>query len=287
MLAIPPDQIAPRPTLHLSGPKLRTALASLIQAAETVGGLERFVVALQFKSDAFRERLDNGKAARLDRGSFDEILPLMPTARRRAPSLIERIGWESMRHALAVLLEGAHVTSGAASRLDDFGRRLAPGAEHRFVRDLAAEILHNVLPEHYPLMTRWMWDTKTNTGVLREIWHDPIAGDDTDHVVIDVPDDHETFLVLREELSQFLSSEGIFRDMLWYVDVLAAHVYANYINAQGGAWLKTDFGSESDPIEHTRRLLGLDYRGAGLQRRSRRHDVATNPGGARQLPPNR
>lgn len=129
---------------------------------------------------------------------------------------------------------------------------------HRFLRDLAAELLHNTLPEHYPLMQRWIWDTKSNSGVLREIWHDPTAGDDTDHIVIDVADGYETHLMLREELSQFLADNGVFRDMLWHVDLICAQIYGDYINAQGGAWLKTDFGSESDPLEHTRRILGLD-----------------------------
>jgi len=77
-------------------------------------------------------------------------------------------------------------------------------------------------------------------------------------MLIDVHDHHETFLVLREELSQFLADNGVFRDMLWYVDLLQAQIYGDYINAQGGAYLKTEFGSDTDPLEHTRRILGLD-----------------------------
>lgn len=131
----------------------------------------------------------------------------------------------------------------------------------RFLRDLAAELLHACHPEHYPLMTRWVWDAAANTGVVREIWHDAASGsDDVDRIVIDLPDEHETFLVLREDLSQFLSDNGIFRDVLWYGDLLLAQVYAIYINAQGGAYLKGDFQAVGDPLEHTRRMLGLDLR---------------------------
>ena len=65
---------------------------------------------------------------------------------------------------------------------------------------------------------------------------------------------------MREELSQFLADNGVFRDVLWYIDLLLGQVYADYINAQGGAYLKTDFASESDPLEHTRRILGVDAR---------------------------
>ncbi len=71
-------------------------------------------------------------------------------------------------------------------------------------------------------------------------------------------DGYETYLVLREELSQFLTDNGVFQDTLWYVDLLTAQVYAGYICAQGGVYLRADFSSPHDPLEHTRRMLGLD-----------------------------
>jgi hypothetical protein len=99
-----------------------------------------------------------------------------------------------------------------------------------------------------------MWDTRSNTGVLREIWH----GEDVDHVRIEVEDRYETFLVLREELAQFLASQGVYRDVIHYVDLLAARVYAIYIQEQGGSYLRADFSSAEEPMVHVRRLLGLD-----------------------------
>ncbi|MFM9941176.1 MAG: hypothetical protein ACKVP7_16970 [Hyphomicrobiaceae bacterium] len=328
----------PRPTLHLSGAKLRTAWATLVHATEAVGGVERFVAALHIKSQAFQDRFANDRAVRIERVAFDEIAQLMPTVRRRVGGLIDRHGWPHVCTAIVALLHDAHVPGSADARIAAFESALATSREtvssspsprstrgegrgegrqqteleqaaaphpnplpvhvqskgrgdertfrpnDRFLRDLAAEILHNVLPEHYPLMTRWMWDTKANTGVIREIWHDPTTGDDTDHIVIEVPDTHETFLVLREELSQFLSDQGIFRDMLWYIDVLSAQIYAGYINSQGGAWLKTEFASEGDPLEHTRRILGLDARGTGLRaRRPRTGDPAIAEGAGKLL----
>lgn len=307
---------AARPVLHLSGAKLRAALAALIKAAESVGGIERLVEAARLRAEVIAERMRDGRAAPLERTSFEEIVRFMPTVRRRIGPLIDRQGWSYVRAAMADLLGDAHVPGSADSRIAAFesalraserlrgphaptpgmlsmhvsdiplldpqingggtGRETLPGgcepgparegtsraAFDRFIRDLAAELLHATYPEHYPLMTRWMWDAQANTGVLREIWHDAASGsDDVDHIVIDVPDSHDTFLVLREELSLFLSDNGIFRDMLWYVDVLAAQIYGDYINAQGGAYLKTDFNSGAvDPLEHTRRILGLDVR---------------------------
>jgi hypothetical protein len=269
-----------RPTLHLSGPKLRAALEQVIAAAETVGGIERFVAAIGLRAVVFQDRLGEGKAATLTRATFEEVLPLMPTVRRRIGAIIDAVGWPAVHTAIVALLADAKVPGTADERVAQFERDLglrsrgagdgSPAAEregaqpsyraahHRCRRDLAAELLHAVYPEHYPLMTRWVWDATPNTGVLREIWHDPVSGDDVDHIVIEAPDTHETFLVLREELSQFLSDNGIFKDMLWYVDALMAQVYAIYINAQGGAYLKGDFQAIGDPLEHTRRILGLD-----------------------------
>jgi hypothetical protein len=245
-----------RPVLDLSGPKLRASFETLIGACEPIGGIEAFAEALKLKSRLFEEWLGEGRAASLERAAFEEMSVLMPTVRRRVVDFLDAEGWPSVRSAIVDLLADAHVPDTADRRLARFRKSFESGKNRRFVRDLAAEILHNLYPEHYPLMTRWVWDAKANTGVLREIWH----GDNVDHMVIPVADTHETFLVLREELSQFLADNGVFRDMLWYVDLLLAQVYADYINAQGGAYLKTDFSSESDPLEHTRRMLGVDAR---------------------------
>jgi hypothetical protein len=114
-------------------------------------------------------------------------------------------------------------------------------------------------PERYPLMSRWVWDARANTGVIREIWH----ALDVNHIVIDIPDSYAAFLVLREELSQYLTGNGIYRDVTDYVDLLTAQVYANYICEQGGNYLRADFATPDDPMQHTRRLLGLDGVDAG------------------------
>jgi len=281
-----PEGLTPlRPVLHLSGTKLRIALERLIGASEPLGGIERFAEAVRLKSTVFQDRLADGKAATLSRASFGEIAPLMSTVRRRIEPLLDGRTWEQTHAAILALIENAHDTTIADSRIATFEsdlRRLLPppsagsvsrrdgggATSPRFIRDLAAELLHNIYPEHYPLMHRWLWDTKANSGVVRQIWHDPNGGgDDVDHVVIDVPDGYETHLVLREELSQFLADNGVFRDMLWHVDLLCAQIYGDYISAQGGAYLKADFVSDGDPLEHTRRILGLDRAARRKQKR--------------------
>ena len=160
------------------------------------------------------------------------------------------------------MLDGAAIAENADARIAAFGARFPADREHRWVRDMAAELLHTTYPGPYPLMCQWVWDAAANTGVLREIWH----GEDVDRKTLDVADGHATFLVLREELSQFLTANGVFRDVLHYVDLLCAQVYAGYVDTQGGSYLRTDFSSPEDPTQYTRRLLGLD----GLDRRTGR-----------------
>jgi hypothetical protein len=46
--------------------------------------------------------------------------------------------------------------------------------------------------------------------------------------------------------------------VLFYVDLLCAQVYAEYIGERGGSYLRADFATAEDPMLHTRRILGLD-----------------------------
>jgi hypothetical protein len=249
--------VAPaRPQLDLSGPRLRHALESLVAGADTHGGIERYMDALKLKAAVFREALatDRPGALRLDVESFRPLCSFMPTVRRRIVPWLEEPSYTSLRGALAELLEPTNDTSGTDARIARFCAVFPQDDRHRWTRDLAVELLHNLDPERYPLMTRWVWDAEANTGVLREIWHAP----DVDHLTIGARDDYETFLVLREEIAQFLSTNGVFRDVPQMVDMVCAQVYAEYICEQGGSYLRADFSAPEDPMQHTRRLLGLD-----------------------------
>jgi hypothetical protein len=249
--------VAPaRPHLDLSGPRLRRALESLVAGADTHGGIERYMDALKLKSAVFREALaaDHAGGPRLDVETFRPLCSFMPTVRRRIVPWLEEPSYTSLRGALEQLLEPTNDTSGTDARIARFCAAFPQDDRHRWTRDLAVELLHNLDPERYPLMTRWVWDAEANTGVLREIWHAP----DVDHVTIGARDDYETFLVLREEIAQFLSTNGVFRDVPQMVDMVCAQVYAEYICEQGGSYLRADFSAPEDPMQHTRRLLGLD-----------------------------
>ena len=245
-----------RPQLDLSGPRLRRALESLVDGADALGGVERYAEALKLKSAVFREALgdDALAAGRLEVATLRPLCAFMPTVRRRVTPWLEEPAFGTLRGAILELLAPTSDTSATDARIRRFCRAFPQDDAHRWTRDLAVELLHNVDPERFPLMTRWVWDMEANTGVLREIWHAP----DVDHTTIRVQDDYETFLMLREELARFLATNGVFRDVPQMVDMLCAQVYANYICEQGGSYLRADFSAPEDPMQHTRRMLGLD-----------------------------
>jgi hypothetical protein len=240
--------------LELSGPKLALVFESLVGASEEHGGIEMYVDALKAKSAAFREALGEGRARTVELADFRRLAACMATVRRRAGRYLEPANFGALRPRIAMLLDGSDDTSATDARIDAFCAAFPEDRDHRWVRDLAAEVLHNVDPELYPLMCRWVWDAQRNTGVLREIWH----GEDVDRVTIEIGDKYETFLALREELAQYLASNGVYRDAIQYVDLLTAQVYARYVAEQGGSYLRADFASQEPPLLHLQRMLGLD-----------------------------
>jgi len=241
---------------------LKRAFETLVQGTEAQGGIENWTDALKLKSRMFQQALGQGHPADLPLETFKGLCAFMASVRRRIGPYLEHTAYEDLVGAISGLLEDVRDTSTTDARLAAFCARFPQDKKHRWVRDLGAEILHGVDPERYPLMCRWVWDRKANTGVIREIWFD----DEVDNITIGVGDGYATYLMLREELSQFLTDNGVFRDVIWYVDLLCAKVYADYISAQGGVYLRADFSAPGDPMEHTRRLLGLDGVKAGSGR---------------------
>jgi hypothetical protein len=224
-----------RPVLDLSGDALRSVLQTMVAGSEEHGGVERYIDAVKLKSTMFRQALVESNIEELDLETFKGLCTFMSTVRRRISEWLNEEKFGEMRGQIVELFdESEHIDN----RIGRFCDAFPQDNRHRWVRDLAAELLHNADPERIPMMNRWVWDAKANTGVIREIWH----ADDIDRLTIRIPDNYGTYIMLREELSQFLSDNGVFRDVLYYVDVLCAQVYA----------------APEDPMQHTRRLLGLD-----------------------------
>lgn len=270
-LHMPRSAAIERPQLELSGPKLAMAFERLANGLEECGSIERHVDALKAKSLLFSHTFLDSGARGLELAPFKALCALIATVRRRVTPYLVAHRFDDLRAAIARLIEGRADTSTTDIRMAAFCAAFPEDREHRWVHDLAAEILHNLDPERYPMMQRWVWDARANTGVLREIWHAG-GGADVDQIEINVPSRYGTYLMLREELAQFLAENGVFRDVIWYVDLLTAQIYADYVGEQGGVYLRADFSRPEDPLMHLRRLLGLDGIGANGRTRLKTAD---------------
>lgn len=240
--------VPPKVALELDGPVLASTLQSLLAACEADGGVERYVEALKFKISLFQDAFKKA-GEDLSPENFAKLCMFMPTVRRRIGDYLEGGKFPNLMAAIKGLFGEGDIDA----RIRAFQNKFPKDKKHRWVRDLATEILHNTDPELHPIMHRWVWDRGTNSGVIREMWFG-----DVDSETLDVDDTYEVFLKLREELSGYLTDNGIYSDVLHYVDLLCAQTYAGYIAAQGGLYLKADFSSKEEPIVFTRRLLGLD-----------------------------
>ena len=240
--------------LDLSGPRLRRAFQDLSASAEPTGGVSRYITALTLKSALFQELMGNGAVRDLAPAAFLDLAAFIAPVRRRIGAALADHGFDRIKLALMHLLDGDPGAAAVDDRLRVFCAAFPQDRAHRWVRDLGAEVLHFTDPERIPLMTRWVWDARVGTGALREIWH----ADDVDLARIDADDGQRTIATLNQELNGFLAAEGVYRDLPFAVDLLLAHVYAGDINDRGGQYLRSDFTSDTDPMHHTRRMLGLD-----------------------------
>ncbi|MCX7891175.1 MAG: hypothetical protein N2544_02240, partial [Burkholderiales bacterium] len=123
----------------------------------------------------------------------------------------------------------------------------------RAAHDFAAECLHFRDPLRYPLMTRWMWDPATASGALREFVKNP---DHQTRLPLDARP--ETFEGARQWLAGEVEGQGIYRDIPFWVDLVAAGAYTHYFRSMTGGVLGSDFQRTGGPEEQVKKLLGID-----------------------------
>ncbi len=237
--------------LHLSGPTLEQALSALRDGAADYGGVDRLLDALAAKAEYFKSQLGDGAVQHLGEPGLYDLAAFMPSVRRHIGTAVAEHGIDHLRAALAALLENSGNPDAVDLRMAAFVSAFPSGREYRWVRDLAAEVLHFTTPGVYPLMTRWVWDARADSGVLREIWHGAPRR-------LEVGDDFQTHLNLRAELVGYVIERGFASDPEFGADLLCAQVYAGYIASQGASYLKTDFSGPGDEFKYTLRMLGLD-----------------------------
>jgi hypothetical protein len=231
-------------------------LRALLKEMEERGGPQPFVEALRRKQELFAAALPLGGAVELSREDFGTLLDCVFPARRKLAPVLGELDYGSVQAAVARLLDGE---GDLEQRIGDFCE-LVPAEQkkpRRAIWDLAAELLHFRSPEQVPLMARWVWDTRTGTGALREF----VRGNDT---MPEVPIDGRpgTYEAGRQWLAEVLTESGFYRDLPFMIDLLQAQAYSDYVKAMssGVGLIDAEFGGRQDPLEFLVKLLGIESR---------------------------
>jgi hypothetical protein len=225
--------------------------ASLLAGAERLGGAEAWLDALGEKQRRLSLALDEGAHARL--------VDLVFGARRKLGALAHE-SWiaaalaslQDDRVDLAARIEAFVAAVPVPEAADREGRRAAAKLR-RAAHDLATEVLHFRDPVRMPLMTRWVWDTSTMSGALREL---VAGGEAMQKLPLDTAPG--TFEAARQWIVDRVADRGIYRDVHFWADLVLAAAYGHYFQSMTGGVLGSDFQRAADPAEQIAMLLGID-----------------------------
>jgi hypothetical protein len=225
--------------------------ASLLSAAERLGGAEAWLDAMGEKQRRLTLALEEGAHARL--------VDLVFGARRKLGALAHEpwIGpalgalgddGTDLAGRIAAFVGAVPVAEGA----DREGRRAAAKLR-RAAHDLATEVLHFRDPVRMPLMARWVWDTHTMSGALREL---VAGGEAMQKLPLDTAPG--TFEAARQWVIERVADRGIYRDVHFWADLVLAAAYGHYFQSMTGGVLGSDFQRAADPAGQIAMLLGIE-----------------------------
>ncbi|WP_141565340.1 hypothetical protein [Ectothiorhodospira sp. PHS-1] len=249
--------ITPAPlAIRLDEKVVAGKLAALLEDMSERGGVESYFTALGGKHALFAHVLPESRPASLSAEAPLLLLECVFPARRRLGPLLREMPPAALAGAVLELVYGPGRLLG---RMEAFCDRL-PVPERKLRRaawDLAAELLHFRSPETIPLMTRWVWDTGTMSGAVREF----VPGSDSLQT-LPLELTPEALEGVRQWFAEHLTASGFYRDLPFITDLILARAYADYVRSVSGGLgiLQGDFGARQDPMELVVKLLGIDER---------------------------
>jgi len=237
----------------------REKISRMMLAMEDRGGIEEFIAAMSAKQTLFAELLDRQRLAELTQDELHVLIDTMFTARRNLMNGLAGISHENLVAGMQALLfaersvEERLTEFVALSMLGDQDRS-AKRKSQRAMWDFAAEMLHFVNPTAMPLMTRWVWDAKVQSGAMREFIR---GGDSMSEIAIGATADQ--FEAGRVWLVARLEEQGFYRDIPLMVDLVFAQAYTDYFlgMSKGLGMFDSQFGGKLEPIDFIVRLLGI------------------------------
>ncbi|WP_018873425.1 hypothetical protein [Thioalkalivibrio sp. ALJ16] len=234
---------------EIVGIKLNS-LNEAIADAGGVDGLETFIEALRSKHEVFAAIVAKGDA--MDAQDLRTLAGLVFAVRRKLGSVMG----EHQGALVDGLRDLVRADSGPDSRLERFAD--LAGEDKKLRRgfwDFGAEILHFADPEAVPLATRWVWDTGTTTGALREF----IRGNDTLRS-IPIGESLGAIEGARRWFFEALAEQGFYRDLPFVTDLVWVQAYSDYARSLSMSlgMIDNQFGAKQDPLELGVKLLGID-----------------------------
>lgn len=234
----------------------KSKLDTLLGDCEERGGVQSVADALRLKHELFAAALPAEGPAELDREGLDTLISCVFPARRKLPGILGAMDTALLSEAVNGLVYG---TQTIEQRMAAFCELIPKEQKkpRRAMWDLACELLHFRDPERIPLMARWVWDTQTGTGALREFIR---ANDGMETVPLDTRP--ESFEGARAWFSEVLAESGFYRDIPFLIDLLQAQAYSEYVKAMSSriGMIDAEFGTRHDPLELPLKILGIDAR---------------------------
>ncbi|ANB01222.1 hypothetical protein [Ectothiorhodospira sp. BSL-9] len=258
--------IRPAPLKIRLEPRIAASkLEQLLEDMKDRGGVETYLDALRSKHQVFTAALPDQRPAALRADISGVLLECVFPARRKLTGPMQNLSPEAFSEAILGLVYGR---GDLLSRMRAFCERIPTQTrkESGAAWDLAAELLHFRYPDAVPLMTRWVWDTQTMSGAVREF----VAGNEGMNVLpLEASPEH--LEGVRSWFVEHLTASGFYRDLPFVTDLILARAYSDYVRSISGGLgiLQGEFGAKQDPMELVVKLLGIDAR------RGERHAAAS------------
>jgi len=233
----------------------RNKISRLLQGADEKGGIDSFIEALEKKHRFFNDALIRDALSQLQAGDVEILLETVFTARRKLNLHAITISHQELVEAIEQLLYGSEAD--VNQRLDLFVQTLGftERKMQRAVWDWGAEMLHYTSPEAIPLMSRWVWDAKVQSGAMREFIR---GGDSMNEIPLtQTPGEFEA---ARVWIAERLREQGFYRDIAMLTNLVLAQAYTDYVlgMSKGLGMFESEFGGKLEPIEFIAKLLGIE-----------------------------
>ncbi len=256
-------EIVPAPLpLPLDSGLFAQHFAQLHETLASSGGIEPALERLAAKQRLCSAALAVARERDIEAEAIARLLGFIFTARRHLLPALDQFG---AARCAQLMRDLGDTTVPLVRRMQNFVDAM-PGARRpdradvrsaarlrRAAWDFAAEVVHYAEPARFPLMSRWVWDSSTQSGALREF----VRGSDA---MRELPFDNsaELFAGARDWIAACIAEHGVDDNVPLWVDLVLGQAYTSYVRSIANGSLGGEFGRGAEPHEQLTKLLGID-----------------------------